>query len=704
MTSYKTRKCIILIVLMVLCCAFTFFAVNTSSVSADGAVPTVTTLQMLDGAGIRTGTAKEAEEAGFNNTNGIRFQAEISSQEYGELAKFGTVTAGTFIMPKNYLEYADLTKENCFTGANQKYTWEGKTALAGTTDGTVKILHVAGKPHKIEAKNVYRIQGSVVDMYDENLDREYIGISYLKVDNGTVSEYYFAETKEVNARSILTVSQNILVENDLEHLDTANGFVEKYLTYKGGSVTSTLKEEIYVNSSTGYSLDSTKTETVTLSSAEDFTKNLVNAPKKDGYLYVTAKQEADNVVARVGEEVTVKYYFDKKIDDAIIFDSSRVSGDEDIFTANGATSYGQGFQSHNYWSYHGALGILYNDYSSDNYNFELTNAKILPAPTNKISFVVKNNATKLHIGDHENKIIVFMADGTRAEGTWLPSSIANDVYEVTITLNKNVTDVKKIVFNGDDRHNGYEENPMYIDYIHAEYDIIALGLDNIEITEAGDKTLDLDIDSKIISTKLSDAEIENGLTLTVKELPNGTATPLTANAQGKYEITATEGTNYEIEYAVSVGSLSVSGNFFILGYINGWYESFEGTNGAVSSRAKLVSNSIDGSNALTTTSTSDSGYANYVYTEQIPNTNVYTTLCFWAYSASDYTPGGACIFVQGDICYYAENTTIKAGWNYYEIKIRNNGQMNKNIVSVGFAGWQIKPAGTVIIDRISLKP
>ena len=297
-----------------------------------------------------------------------------------------------------------------------------------------------------------------------------------------------------------------------------------------------------------------------------------------------------------------------------------------------------------------------------------------------------------------------MADGTWAEGTWLPSSIANDVYEVTITLNKNVTDVKKIVFNGDDRHNGYEENPMYIDYIHAEYDIIALGLDNIEITEAGDKTLDLDIDSKIISTKLSDAEIENGLTLTVKELPNGTATPLTANAQGKYEITATEGTNYEIEYAVSVGSLSVSGNFFILGYINGWYESFEGTNGAVSSRAKLVSNSIDGSNALTTTSTSDSGYANYVYTEQIPNTNVYTTLCFWAYSASDYTPGGACIFVQGDICYYAENTTIKAGWNYYEIKIRNNGQMNKNIVSVGFAGWQIKPAGTVIIDRISLKP
>ena len=90
------------------------------------AASAVTTLQMIPGASIRVGTSEEITGT-LENTNGIRFAAEVSVAEYEALDdKGGVVTAGTFILPYEYITYAEVNAENCFTGATQAYTWEGK--------------------------------------------------------------------------------------------------------------------------------------------------------------------------------------------------------------------------------------------------------------------------------------------------------------------------------------------------------------------------------------------------------------------------------------------------------------------------------------------------------------------------------------------------------------------------------------------------
>lgn len=704
MTNLKSKTSRILVVLVSLFMLFTVLGCMTFSASATSVKPTVESFQMINGASIRT---VYENETGVEN--GIRFSAELSVNDYNTLSAYEDVTVGTFVMPLSYYQKKPINEANCF-GTGSVYTWADK----GVNDG-VEILHIPGKLYQTDSEivagaTVYRINGSVVNMKEENLDRTYIGVSYIKVSDGTNVYYYFAETSVDASRSIVDVSQNILIAEDEEYSDAATGILNRYLTANDGSVSAKVIEEVYVNSSTGYEKAETKVNEVTLTTASDFTKTYGAIPEKDGYLHITAKQGQTSSVARTGEDVTLKYYFDKKIADVIILDSSNVKEGQNIYTAHGITELGgtgSSLTEDSNWGYHGNHSIKYNDYYNTVAGIIFAEPVVLPAPTRTISFMVKNDKNNVGNGVDTNTVLVFDKDNVEiGRTTFVPNNEPSKVYEVSITLSKDITTIGQIRFSADDAGTGGDYNPMYIDYIHAEYDLLALGIDNIEMLESGDKKLELDIKSKIISTKLSDKEITDGLVITAKELPNGTATTLTANEQGKYELNAADGINYEVEYSVTAGGNSVSGKFFVLGYINGWKESFEGTNGTVSSLAKLVDNSLDGSNALTTKSTSNSNYANFVYAELISNTTQYTTLCFWAYSVSDYTPGGVCIFIQDHekTIFYAENTTIKAGWNYYELKIRNNGVMKRDIMSVGFAGWQISPVGTVIIDRMSLKP
>ena len=711
MEKNKKNNYKLLIALSSLCIAFASLGTTTLIKEASASSePTVTSLKMIEGASVRSGTQKEAEDAGLTNTDGIRFSAEISIEEYEALSNFGIVSAGTFIMPETYLEYAGINEKSCFTGATQSYTWEGKVPIEGTEDGTVKILHVASKPYKVESEitdgtEIYRINGSVVQMENVNLDRKYIGISYLLVDGESKDYYFFAPTVREYSRSIVTVSQNALIKNtDADDVAIANKYLTDYLELKGGEIKTTVTQEVYVNSSEGYSKSAVKSKTidVTMTESSHFTATYGGIPTMDGYLYVKAKETQTSSVARVNENVELKYYFDKKIDSALILDSSESTGGTDIFAANGATKYGSTFKSNAQWSYHGDNSIMYNDYAGDNWNFEFGTAKILPAATNQISFMIKNHHTQVHNGDHRNKIIVFMEDGTRATGYWTPSSTPNDVYKVTVTLDKEITNVKKVVFNADDKANGYEENPMWIDFIQAEYGLLANGVSNIEL-KAGEKELELDIVDKMVSTKLSDEQIIDGLIVTAKELPNGTATTIMPT-EGKYKLTITEGTNYEIEYSVSVGELTASGKFFVLGYISGWLESFEASELPQSgTRTTVVStHSIDGSKALQARYNS-SNTDTYTYTTSISNDETFTTICFWAYVDDDFSTTSTLLAVNiGSATAYVQNITLKAGWNYIEMNERGNKNMSGEIKGFTFAAWNLPSTG-IIVDRISLK-
>lgn len=716
MTNLKNKTKKILIALISLFVFFAILGCATFNVSATGEKPTISSFQMINGASIRLAQTGESQQTGIANTNGIRFSAELSAQDYTDLSSLGDLSAGTFVMPAKYLEYALISEETCFTGAQQKYTWDDKVVKAGTQDGEVKILHIPGKLFKTKSEivadtDVYRVNGAVVNLLKENLDRKYIGISYVKVDTGADTYYYFAKTSVDNSRSIVDVSQNILVDNDIIYREQAEKYLDSYLETKDGSVTAKVTEEVYVNSSKGYEMVDTTENEVTLTTALDFTKTYGAIPEKEGYLHIPAKQDKVSSVAKIGEEVKLKYYFDKKIDEVIIFDSSRVTGDEDIFTANGAfvLSNSSSMSSNNTWGYHGDKCLYFSDYYKTVNGICFETPVVLPAPTKTISFMVKNHDSLVGNGTNTNLVVVYSDNQAKQEigrTTFIPSTVPGDLYEVSLTLSKDITQIGCIKFSADDDGKvGGDRNPMYIDYIHAEYEFTSLLGNNIEIKESGNQELDLGI----ISTKYSDSEIASGLTITVKELPNGTATPLTANAQGKYVLNATEGTNYEIEYAVSIGGNSASGKFFVLGYIDGWVESFEDASVfSTLTRVGFVDTvSVSGTKSLKGNYDKNGNHTRAIYSTPVELQGTYTTLCVWIYSDNAVSPENPILIglnstTEASTAQYCKITSLNAGWNYVEVPERSGKQFNNTINNIVFSSYTLPTSG-LIIDRISLK-
>ena len=98
MTNLKSKTSRILVVLVSLFMLFTVLGCMTFSASAMSVKPTVESFQMINGASIRI--AGEDESI----SDGIRFSAELSVNDYNTLSAYEDVTVGTFVMPLSYYQ------------------------------------------------------------------------------------------------------------------------------------------------------------------------------------------------------------------------------------------------------------------------------------------------------------------------------------------------------------------------------------------------------------------------------------------------------------------------------------------------------------------------------------------------------------------------------------------------------------------------
>lgn len=158
---------------------------------------------MMKGASVKTGT----------NT-GLRFTAVLPESMYEENATYGMLIA-----PEDYVSTNDLTVENVF-GENSVYDWAIKDDDGNwnyTAQGKTRIINISYSSLEKNDSGEYLINGSIVNILDKNIERNFVGRAYKKVEeNGsytyTMSNYINADRLN-STRSMFEVAELAVKDN-----------------------------------------------------------------------------------------------------------------------------------------------------------------------------------------------------------------------------------------------------------------------------------------------------------------------------------------------------------------------------------------------------------------------------------------------------------------------------------------------------------
>ncbi len=735
-----------------------------ANASADTEPVSTETFAMVYGASIRKGV--EGEDPNIGDTNGIRFTGEISAEEFEKWRNDYTVTAGTFILPYDWYKQYPINEKNCFSETEAIYKWEGKEFVADYAENQPTIIHVpatiTATPNESRTgsgESVYQINGSVVNMRPENLNRKYVGVSYIKAGD----EYYFAKTDvDKNSRSTVGVAQNILVAEDEQYEAIATEYIETFLQIKDGSVPVDIGVKVYVNNSTGYEeLKDLGTKNITLESVYDF-KFVHNYQPEDmdGYdLVINGEDNLNSSVARVDETVTLKYYYDKQVEGTVIFDGSDPLAVNNITIDNGNCVDG-GLAVTNDWGYHGNTSILLDDYlqgKGDIATLTFNTPIKLVEETNVLSFTVRLNDSVSAESGYPTQIQLNDGKNTIWGALELPEGVG-EVVQVEVVFSQMFSSVSSMIFfiddgstsastlnpslfgskyagktwGGEGKPRG-EDNPCYIDYIQAEYNILRPaestfdGYKNVEVEEGnknGAVSVDLGLNG-IKSTKFSDKELSETLSVTRTKLAsNEQATKLEA-IDGSVTIPVAEECNYQIDVKLGRDETVVNiGSFYVLGYFSEMFSTFDVPNtmdgetvtvygdDTVSGAGVLSDEqAVDGEksvylNSITAVAATLNGANNngrrYFGGIASASTEIYAykTLSMWIYSSTETTiaktsatanddkgiPAGYHLILSlkgGNTGQWAgskttsvyicmEGTKLQKGWNYVELNLGTN--------------------------------
>ena len=164
-------------------------------------------------------------------TNGMRFSATVPAAAYKEGATYGMLIAPEDYVAKNPLDY-----ENLF-GENAVYDWavknaEGDYVYSGTKTRIINIAYDVLYP---ESNGKYVINGSILNIKEGNLARNFVGRAYVKDgENYTLADY--ASENGVsgaahNTRSALEVAQRAFLTDGASFGDgqreTINYYIDK---------------------------------------------------------------------------------------------------------------------------------------------------------------------------------------------------------------------------------------------------------------------------------------------------------------------------------------------------------------------------------------------------------------------------------------------------------------------------------------------
>lgn len=173
-------------------------AVSSLTVKADNTDINAITATMDKGASVRL-----PANANYSDI-GIRYTYFVSENDYAALqnAGYGSLAYGVFIAPKYYNEKHAINDE---TSLNAYYYWGNAEAQ----NGKAFILNVEKTVLAKDLVHGYRFDGAVVNMLEENLLTEYIGVGYIKYTVNGETHYKFAESND-NARSMVYIAQRYI--------------------------------------------------------------------------------------------------------------------------------------------------------------------------------------------------------------------------------------------------------------------------------------------------------------------------------------------------------------------------------------------------------------------------------------------------------------------------------------------------------------
>lgn len=172
------------------------FGFNTNTAKADGEA--ITGFSAVTGASVRV-----------SDRSGIRFTVNVPTSVYDSVVSGGAYVndsqIGMIIVP-----YAYVTEYNAYKVANPTSDY-GYYEYFKNVKG--KMINLSYTPEQVAANPVsggYRIKGSLVDIKEANLERDFVGIGYVR----TSGRYtYTAITEDDNARNITEIATKAIEDN-----------------------------------------------------------------------------------------------------------------------------------------------------------------------------------------------------------------------------------------------------------------------------------------------------------------------------------------------------------------------------------------------------------------------------------------------------------------------------------------------------------
>lgn len=205
--------------------------VNASAETTLGGVD-VSSFRMEYGAGIRF----KAGDPTYKN--GIRFKATLADEAYEELEKLDGVNYGLLIIPADIVKANPLTIENLF-GQNAVYCLEDPKLDGEETGCECTKQHVASVEYETlvddsATDGVKNLRGSIVDILDSNITREFVGLGYIEYNGQYVlaanaKDDAGVEDVKNNTRSMAYVAQLAIEDGKDDSSNTIyNNYVKAY--------------------------------------------------------------------------------------------------------------------------------------------------------------------------------------------------------------------------------------------------------------------------------------------------------------------------------------------------------------------------------------------------------------------------------------------------------------------------------------------
>lgn len=213
------------------------FGFNTNTAKADGEA--ITGFSAVTGASVRV-----------SDRSGIRFTVNVPTSVYDSVVSGGAYVndsqIGMIIVP-----YAYVTEYNAYKVANPTSDY-GYYEYFKNVKG--KMINLSYTPEQVAANPVsggYRIKGSLVDIKEANLERDFVGIGYVRTSGRYI---YTAITEDDNARNITEIATKAIEDNSGKVSASQRGLLSSlysidYYTVSYENIN--LSDEYHVNNAYG---------------------------------------------------------------------------------------------------------------------------------------------------------------------------------------------------------------------------------------------------------------------------------------------------------------------------------------------------------------------------------------------------------------------------------------------------------------------